>query len=249
MIGFIGAGKCGMSLAHYFTYNNLPVYGVASRHEFSDVRISCHSVENILKNCDIIFITVNDGSIKEVWDNLKKYDLQNKIFCHCSGSLSSDILGGNSCSMHPMLAFNSKQTDVHVTEKAFFTVEGSDRAVLAIEDILKVTGNPYKIINKAHKVKYHAAACFASNFVVAVCDKAEELLTQCGFTPEEAHNALSPLMKGNMDNILKCGTKSAVTGPAARKDMSTIQNHRRILGEDVPLYDMLTKIILDMPQN
>ena len=91
------------------------------------------------------------------------------------------------------------------------------------------------------------AACFASNFVVSVCYKATELLQECGFSKSESESALSTLMKCNMDNILKVGCEKAITGPAARGDMATIEKHIEVLDERTrELYKELTNVIFDM---
>ena len=105
----------------------------------------------------------------------------------------------------------------------------------------------FQIITPENKAKYHAAACFASNFVVSVCYKATELLQECGFSKSESESALSTLMKCNMDNILKVGCEKAITGPAARGDMATVEKHIEVLDERTrELYKELTNVIFDM---
>lgn len=247
-IGFIGAGKCGMSLARYFVKKGLTVCGVYSRRKPERADVPFMEIGALIEKSDMIFVTVTDRAITEVWQRLAAYDLNGKILCHCSGSLTSDVLGGGDfvCSVHPMLAFNGTHTPVRDIEKAFFTLEGGKYAVHAAAGLLDKTGNSYRIIDKANKVKYHAAACFASNFVVAVCDKAEKLLTDCGFSAAEAHEALSPLMLANMKNIIKCGTAGAITGPAVRRDLNTIASHKAVLGDDKELYTLLTQCIFNM---
>lgn len=249
-IGFIGSGKCGMSLARYFRQKGLSVTGFSSRHDVSDAEFGFLSKEELLKKSDVIFITVTDSAIYSVWEELSGFSLEGKIICHTSGSADSEVFVGankeNVGSIHPMLAFSSRATSCDAIEKAFFTIEGGEKFVSAIEYILKACSNRYKIIDKSCKSEYHAAACFASNFVVSVCEKAERHLMNCGFSRDEAHAALIPLMKNNMDNIISVGTHSAITGPAARGDMVTLEKHRAVLGRDVPLYDMLTQVIMDM---
>ena len=70
----------------------------------------------------------------------------------------------NVCSVHPMLAFNSKHTSLKQLSNAFFTVEGGGKAVDTVSEILSLCGNRFKIITPENKAKYHAAACFASKF-------------------------------------------------------------------------------------
>lgn len=247
MIGFIGAGRCGTSLARYFKEKGAAVSGFYSL-SCRDNGFLLMTPEELFKSSDMIFITVTDSMIGDVWKKVRLFDSPDKIICHCSGSLTTEVFEGAEydrvCSVHPMLAFNSRDTSAEEISRAFFTLEGGGSAVAAVSGLLDYTANSYRIIRREDKAKYHAAACFASNFVVAVCEKAEELLLQCGFDRGEAHSALAPLMKNNMDNILRCGTAGAVTGPAVRRDMITIKKHIEALGSDAGLYKLLTDILM-----
>ena len=49
------------------------------------------------------------------------------------------------------------------------------------------------------------------------------------------------------DNILKVGCEKAITGPAARGDMATVEKHIEVLDERTrELYKELTNVIFDM---
>lgn len=249
-IGFIGMGKCGMSLAYYFRSKGIDISGFSSRHNNTE-DFDFLSCEELVEKSDLIFITVTDTAIPQVWDEIRHMDLSNKIICHCSGSVSSEIFKNANpnmvCSVHPMLAFNSRHTSNKAISKAFFTLEGGKTAVDKVSAILSLCGNNFKVITSENKVKYHAAACFASNFVVSVCYEAVKLLTECGFKKDEAREALSALMQCNMENIIDVGCENAITGPAARGDTVTIERHMEVLNQkEKVLYDALTDVIYDM---
>lgn len=55
-IGFIGAGKCGMSLAYYFRSKGVNVIGFSSRSNNTE-DFELYSREKLINNSDIIFIT------------------------------------------------------------------------------------------------------------------------------------------------------------------------------------------------
>ena len=248
-IGFIGAGKCGMSLAYYFRSKGVNIRGFSSRNNDTE-DFELLSCEDLVRTSDIIFITVTDTAIPDVWECVSGMDLTGKIICHCSGSLSSEIFIGADpdmvCSVHPMLAFNSRHTSIDAVEQAFFTVEGGRSAINGVCEILSLCKNKFRIIDAKDKAKYHAASCFASNFVVAVCDKAVRLLSECGFSENEAQEALTPLMRNNMENIINCGAAEAITGPAARRDFITIERHLDALDKKTSaLYSTLTDVILN----
>lgn len=251
-IGFIGAGKCGMSLAYYFRSKGIKISGFSSRRNNTE-DFTFFSCEEIVSKSDVIFITVTDTLILQIWNEIRHMDLTDKIICHCSGSVSSEIfMGANPkmiCSVHPMLAFNCRHTSLQAVSEAFFTIEGGKRAIDTVSEILSICGNRFKVIKSENKAKYHAASCFASNFVVSVCYEAEKLLEECGFEHEEACGALKALMKRNMDNIINYGCEKAITGPAARGDKITIERHMQTLSEsEKQLYQCLTDVIYKMTE-
>lgn len=248
IIGFIGAGKAGCSLAYYFRSKGIGVSGFYSRHDPEEDFEFFDSAHGVILKSDIIFITVTDTAIEEVWNGLDKTALKNKIVCHCSGSLTSDIFVGADkdmvCSVHPMLAFNSRRVPLERISRAFFTLEGGKTAVKEISRILDKCENKYRTIDAANKVKYHAAACFASNFAVAVSAEAFSLMEECGFGADEAREALSPLIMGNACNICKNGIKGALTGPVSRGDAITVKKHLSVLsGRRKEIYKLLSMIL------
>ena len=251
-IGFIGAGKCGMSLAYYFRSKGIKISGFSSRSDNTE-DFEFLSCGELVRKSDVIFITVTDTAIPQVWDEIRHMDLTDKVICHCSGSVSSEIFEGANpgtvCSVHPMMAFNSRHTSIEAISDAFFTVEGGKTAVDRVSEILSICNNKFKVITSENKAKYHAAACFASNFVVSVCYEAVKLLTECGFTKEEALKALTPLMCRNMENIIDVGCEGAITGPAIRGDMVTLDRHMKVLNEkEKKLYQCLTDVIFEMKE-
>lgn len=120
-----------------------------------------------------------------------------------------------------LLAVNDKFTSYKDFREAFFTVEGSGVPA----EVLKKCGSRFQILSAENKSKYHAAAVFASNFVVALAELSCELLEECGFSYDDAFAAIRPLLKNNMNNILKNGPKNALTGPIERGDFETVKRH------------------------
>ena len=69
---------------------------------------------------------------------------------------------------------------------------------------------------------YHAAACMASNFLVALEESAAELLEQAGI--EDARELLAPLVLRTAANWAERGG-AALTGPIARGDEDIVDGH------------------------
>ena len=251
-IGFIGAGKVGCSLGRYFVEHaqetggaeepykrqesSLNVKGYYSRSSSSakDAARFTHSKEyetirDLTDECDVVFLTVPDGSIQETWQQVREYDINGKTICHCSGAMSSadafhgiEETGAFGYSIHPLFAVSDKYNAYKELTGVFFTLEGGrngehSRQFLNLREDLELMGNPTSIINGDDKTTYHCAAAIASNLVCGLIDQSIELMTRCGFTESSAVKALAPILTGNMAHIAQAGPTASLTGPIREK--------------------------------
>lgn len=259
-IGFVGAGKAGFSLGRYFTEHHVDVSGYYSRSKASAKEASVftqtkyfETIEEIIASSDALFLTVPDGMVQNVWNSLKQYSLTGKFICHCSGAMSSavfsgiDQTGAFGYSIHPLIAISDKLQSYRDLSQAYFTIEGEKEHLCCWQQFFSGLGNPLKVIAREQKALYHGAAVFVSNFMVGLFDKGAELLTQCGFAPEEAAQALMPLFVNNCRNIAAKGPVEALTGPVERADAKTLQKHLAVLDdEERILYTELSKILVKL---
>ena len=260
-IGFIGAGKVGFSLGKHFGLHGAVIGGYYSKNPLSARKAAdftgsrqYDSLDQILSDNDVLFLTVPDGEIQSVWSSLKILPcLKNKIICHCSGALSSYIfsdaeeLSVYGFSVHPIFAFYSKTESYKQLSNAIFTVEGSPQKIDEIVSLISGMGNDVRVISGQAKTKYHAAAVMASNQMTALVHSAVGLLCECGFSPQQALDALIPLMSGNLSNIAEVGTVQALTGPIERNDMQTVQAHLDCLENGQrALYQNLSQVLVEI---
>lgn len=250
-ISFIGAGKAGCSLASYFKKCGEVICGFYSPNTKVKEFDLFDTPDEAARSCELLIISVNDDSISEVWNHLDKSALRGKTVCHLSGSLTSEIFCGaddiNICSMHPMLAFSSRDTSFNYIKNAFFTLEGDGNAMNVLSRLLEHCGNSFRIIDSKNKTAYHAAACFVSNFMTAVCAEGFSILKEeCGFDDNEILKAMSPLISVNAENICKNGIKKSLTGPVSRGDAGTIKKHiNAISGRKLRIYKQLSAVLAE----
>ncbi len=137
-VGFIGAGKVGCSFGKYFQEHKIQVTGFYSKSEDSSLAASNFTsskqylnLRELVDENDTIFITTPDGQIQEVWQEIKNYQIKNKLICHCSGAISSDIFsniqdyGAYGYSVHPMFSISDKYNSYKKLKKiiyAFLTI-------------------------------------------------------------------------------------------------------------------------------
>lgn len=260
-IGIIGAGKVGVSVGRYLKDNNIQISGfydidsdnAAFAAQFTQT--DCFSdLEELVKVSDTLFITTPDNVIGSVWDCIKNnMSVQNKIVCHFSGALSSDVFtdsqstGAGVCSVHPMLAFSDKLTSYRIPANTFFAIEGEETAVSAVKSLFESLGNTVCRIEKSKKSLYHTAASVLSNEIVALIDMGYSLLEQCGFSRDDAVGATKNLVSGNVKSVLENGCVNALTGPVERNDLQTVKKHVDSLqGEDRQIYTLLAKRLVKL---
>lgn len=236
-IGFIGAGRVGVSFGKYLKEKGMYISGYYSQSpdsakfaaEFTNTT-HFKSLQEVIASSDMLLFTVPDNAIAKVWEEAKPY-VSNMIIGHCSGLHSSKIFsdsgsnGNYAYSIHPLSAVSSKESSWKEFPNILFTLEGDEKYLNKIEKMFKSMGNRTKIISTENKIKYHAAAALSSNYMTALFYMAQELFVQCGFDEKEAKDELYGLAKGNLENILKMGCVKALTGPLERNDIETVKSH------------------------
>ena len=263
-IGFIGAGKVGCSLGKYLKESTVDwqIEGYFSRSTesakeaavFTDSRV-IDQVELLAQMSDVIFITTPDGVIADIWQELCDCgaSLEDKLVVHCSGLLASTVFadakerGVTAASLHPFYAVSDRFHSYEMLPEALFTLEGSGARLEELQELLEASGLTIQRIDAASKTKYHAAASVGSNLMVGLAELAIALLVDCGFDREHARMALRPLMQGNLDAIMEKDTVDALTGPAERADVETVNAHLQTLsGDEREIYRLLTKEIVTL---
>ncbi|MDO4941770.1 MAG: DUF2520 domain-containing protein [Lachnospiraceae bacterium] len=261
-IGFIGAGNVGCSLGRYLKHNQIAVAGYYSRSRESAAEAAqltntaqFDTIEEIVKTCDTLFLTVPDGQILDVWNQVKSFPIEGKVICHCSGAMSAEVFSGiheqgaYGYSIHPMFPFNSKTIPYKSLQTAFISVEGDAEKRDEFVKMFENFGNPVKALDGRDKTGYHAAAVMASNQVVALMEMAVDLLGKCGFTEEQALQAIKPLAESNLANILAVGTTKALTGPVERNDVQTVRKHLAEFDEEQKaVYKACSKMLLHITE-
>ena len=208
----------------------------------------------MVRNSDALFLTVPDGLISTVWNQIKDMPVEGRFICHCSGALSAEDAfpgikdrGAFGYSVHPLFAVSDKFHSYEELPHAFFTIEGYEEHLNDITALFQSFGNPVRNIKAKDKVKYHCAAAICSNQVIALIQESLDLLSECGFDEESALSVLAPIITGNVAHIVKDGTAGSLTGPVERGDTDTVKKHLNCLNEeDRLLYRLLSRKLLSV---
>ncbi|HJS27551.1 MAG TPA: Rossmann-like and DUF2520 domain-containing protein [Actinomycetota bacterium] len=158
---------------------------------------------------------------------------------HASGATGLDALapaaalGAATLSVHPLQTCPTVESAIERIPGAAFAVTALDDAGYALGERLArdAGGRPFRIADDL-KPLYHAAAVFASNYLVTVSAIAEELERAAGL--DDPLGALAPLQAATLANVERVGPASALTGPAVRGDAVTVRRNLEALEKHAP---------------
>jgi predicted short-subunit dehydrogenase-like oxidoreductase (DUF2520 family) len=185
-------------------------------------------------DADLVLLCVPDRSIPEVAREVAV----GPWIGHTSGASPLSALDPHErrLSIHPLQTF---QTGIgpEQLEGAWAAISGETEEALAagraVAELLRVT--PFELDDEERPL-YHAAAHFASAFLVTIHDVAAELMEAAGAPPE----ALVPLMQRTIENGFRH------TGPLVRGDWETIDRHLDAIAARRPDLLQLYRALADM---
>jgi predicted short-subunit dehydrogenase-like oxidoreductase (DUF2520 family) len=245
-IGFIGAGKVATAFGRYLRLQGVHISGYFDRHEEKVVHACrgthsrvCRNGAEVAAACEILLITTRDDQIQSVCQDLVQQQAltARHMVGHMSGAHASTILseaartGAAVFSLHPLQAFAQEEQSLADLPHTWFSLEGNDPRLKAIEKILEKTGNKFFRIRPEAKSLYHLSACIFSNYLVTLMSCGMEALAQSGIRPQDGLQAMLPLIRGTIDNTARLGPAKALTGPIARGDVTTVRRHLDSLEE------------------
>ncbi len=158
---------------------------------------------------------------------------------HASGALAAaelaplQSLGWKVASAHCILSFATPATAVQQFAGTACALEGQAAALAALEPLFQRIGARCFTLPSADKLRYHAAAVFATNFLPVLQATAEALWRDSGVPPELLPQLRATLLRKAVDNLLALGPAGALTGPAARGDTALVQRQ----GQAVAAWD------------
>jgi predicted short-subunit dehydrogenase-like oxidoreductase (DUF2520 family) len=206
----------------------------------------------------ILFLAVPDGAVSSYAAELARLAIPRRLsIVHVSGTLGLDALDSLRPhhavgSFHPLQSFPAPRTP-----DAFRGITvGVDASTPSLRrrlaKLARDIGARPRQIADSQRALYHAAAVFASNYVIAVVYEGTRLLEASGWPRAEAERALIPLVEGTVANLRKRGTAGALAGPIRRGDVITVNRHLRALSalrkrpQPEAAYRMLGTIALEI---
>lgn len=189
-----------------------------------------------MRPADATLLAVPDDQIGAVCAALAlARPLDGQLVFHCSGAKSAAELqaaaqaGALTASVHPIRSFADPARVAAEFDGTWCGVEGDPRALALLEPALRAIGARTVPIDPAAKTVYHAAAVFASNYLVTVLDAALRAYQAAGVPEAVARQLLAPLAGETLANVIRLGPEAALSGPIARGDMATVARQQAAL--------------------
>lgn len=210
-----------------------------------------------LRPATVWMLAVADDAIGPVAERLaQSAPLAGAVVFHCSGAKASGELaalrraGAHVASVHPVRSFADPETVAAAFDGTFCGVEGDEAALETLLPAFEAIGARPVRIDAAAKTVYHAAAVFASNYLVTVVDAALRAYQAAGIPADVARALARPLATETLANVLRLGPEAALSGPIARGDAATVaRQHDAVTAWDPAtgtLYDALATATWDL---
>ena len=188
-----------------------------------------------LAKANIYLLAVPDDQIVRCCEQLADNNQlePGDIVFHCSGALASSVLvaaiesGAAVASFHPVRSFADPERVAETIAGTYFGIEGDAAALLVLSPLFEALGCLLVPLQGGAKTLYHAAAVFASNYVVSILAVAQDAYIAAGIPTDLALNMLVPLTRETVENVLRIGPQDALTGPIARGDQETVARQQK----------------------
>ncbi|MEM9562232.1 MAG: DUF2520 domain-containing protein [Actinomycetota bacterium] len=204
----IGPGRAGSSMADALVQRGWSDLGRLGR-------VDDHAGAGL--DVDVVIVAVPDDAIAAVAAAVTP---GSACLVHLSGAATLDRLAPHRrrASVHPLVSLPDPVVGARrLKAGATFAVAGD----VAATDIVDALGGTAIEVPDERRAVYHAAAAVAANHLVALCAQVERLADAAG-VPTSAYREL---MARTLDNVAAGGAAAALTGPAARGDLTTVAAH------------------------
>jgi predicted short-subunit dehydrogenase-like oxidoreductase (DUF2520 family) len=197
-----------------------------------------------LRPADIWMITCPDDAISELGKALLESNIlrDGDTIFHCSGALSSKIFDTtgrskiNVASIHPIHSFAQPEKSLTTFSGTYCAVEGDEAATSLIGPLFESIGALLMPIGHENKVLYHLSTVTACNYLVSLLDLSQTILAEAGISDIGNTKPLQGLIEKTVDNFFQGNAQTALTGPFARGDVSTIAGHLNALKTTPPVW-------------
>ena len=240
----IGAGNVATVFGRLIAKAGHEIVQVVSRNiasaQLLASKLGCAYADNpkiLDTTADIYVVAMADAALNEIHES---YFLGDKLIVHTAGSISQEILNKVSTKygvIYPLQSLRKENLELH--QDIPLLIDGSSNEVIFI--IEKFANSLSSTVSRAddeQRLKLHVAAVFVSNFTNHLYALAADYCKKEGLE----FKMLQPLIEETALRLRYHLPGDMQTGPAARKDIITLDKHLRLLAQ----YPTLRTVYLRM---
>jgi predicted short-subunit dehydrogenase-like oxidoreductase (DUF2520 family) len=239
-ITIIGSGNVATHLATAFKNVGHHIVQIYSRDLQNAALLAYHvkaepidDLQNINHETDLFVIAVKDDAIGIVAEQLARHQ---KLMAHTSGAVDLYTLlafSDHAGVFYPLQTFSkTKEVDFRNVP---LCIEGADEDITReLERIAQNISNKVYRVNSGQRKVLHLAAVFANNFPNYLYTIAQRILAK----KELDFDLLRPLILETAQKVQEGLPTAMQTGPAARQDETTMNNHLHLLRNDPDLQEL-----------
>jgi predicted short-subunit dehydrogenase-like oxidoreductase (DUF2520 family) len=260
-VAVIGAGRVGTAIAVLLGRAGHRIVAASGREPsrervarylpgvpFVDTRTAAGAAE-------VVFVAVPDDAIEPVVADVAEAFRPGAWVLHLSGAARIGVMapardaGARPLGFHPLQTFPDVERAVARLDGCVVAVTADDEEGAGIGERLArdLGASPFRLDDELRPL-YHAAAVFASNYLVATSALAVRLMGDAG-VPDPAA-AIAPLQRATLENVRDLGAAAALTGPAVRGDAGTIAGNLEAIATRAPdavaPYVAMARVALDI---
>ena len=244
-IAIVGAGTVGTAVAVRWREAGHTIVGVTGRARtfaraarwLPDAPVG--DIADVVPDAEVVAIAVPDGAIAATAEEIADVFRRGAAAVHFSGALGLEVLGpvvdagGIALAVHPLQTFADVEGAVEALRGSAIavTAHADDAAALGDRLAADLGGHPFRLEDE-DRGAYHAAAVFASNYLVATSAAALELFGAAHVPGALA--AMRSLQEVTLANVQRLGPRDALTGPAVRGDAETIARNLDAIATTTP---------------
>jgi len=190
-------------------------------------------------DADLLLLALPDAVLSAAAADLA-HRAQAAIVLHTAGALSFEVLaplaaaGTATGGWHPLRAFPEASSDPADAHGVFFALDGAPAALEAGRRFAEALGAESGPVPASARPLYHFAATLAAGGVTTLLACATDLACRLGL-PDAARAGYAELARGALAAAAAAADPAdAITGPAARGDVATIERHLEALERAAP---------------
>ena len=232
-VALIGPGRAGTTIALALLEQGWEVVAVAGRAPDAPSTTAAVAVlgsrpaliSEVARGAALVLIATPDRAIEQVIGTAEPSIEPGALVVHLAGSRGLDVFaellerrtGIRVGALHPLQSFPSATMGIERLRGAWAAVAGDPQVT---ELAVALGMRPFEIAD-SERSRYHATAVVASNHFVALLGQVERLAMTCGVPFE----AFAPLVRSSVADAFAVGPARALTGPVARGDLATVEQH------------------------